>query len=65
VTRCRFPGLSSLPRRDHVEFTARSRGAATVAGMKMQLVTLFGLAAYLVWTTTFAGMLAGLIPTGS
>ena len=65
MTQRRSPGLSSLPRRDHVEFTARSRGTATVGGMKMQLVTLFGLAAYLVWTTTFAGMLTGLIPTGS
>jgi hypothetical protein len=35
-----------------------------VGDMKLQLVTLFGLAAYLVWTTTFAGMLAGIIPTG-
>lgn len=32
--------------------------------MKMQLATLFGLTAYLIWTTTFAGMLAGVIPSG-
>ena len=31
----------------------RDRGA-----MKLQLVTLFGLAAYLVWTTAFAGYMA-------
>ena len=57
--------MSSLPIRDHTGFTARSRSAVIVSGMKMQLVTLFGLAAYLVWTTTFAGMLAGLIPAGT
>lgn len=32
--------------------------------MKMQIATLFGLAAYLVWATTFAGILAGVIPSG-
>jgi len=30
--------------------------------MKLQLVTLFGLAAYLVWTTTFATVVAGISP---
>ncbi len=30
--------------------------------MKLQLVTLFGLATYLVWTTAFAGALAGQPP---
>jgi hypothetical protein len=30
--------------------------------MKLQIVTLAGLAAYMVWTTTFAGILAGVIP---
>ncbi len=30
--------------------------------MKLQLVTLFGLATYLVWATTFAGALAGVTP---
>ncbi len=30
--------------------------------MRIQLVTLFGLATYLVWTTTFAGALAGVVP---
>lgn len=29
--------------------------------MKMQIVTLFGLAAYFVYATTFAGLLAGLV----
>jgi hypothetical protein len=62
VTECRR--LRILPCGAHVEFTVRSRSAAIVGVMKMQLVTLFGLAAYLVWTTTFTGMLAGIIPTG-
>ncbi len=30
--------------------------------MKLQLVTLFGLAFYLLWATTFAGALAGVLP---
>jgi hypothetical protein len=30
--------------------------------MRLQLVTLFGLAAYMVWTTAFAGALADLTP---
>jgi hypothetical protein len=30
--------------------------------MKLQLVTLFGLATYLVWTTAFAGALGGVSP---
>ena len=45
-------------------FTVWPPVVAIVMGMKMQLVTLFGLAAYLVWTTTFAAMLAGIIPAG-
>lgn len=32
--------------------------------MKMQLATMFGLAAYLVVSSAFAGVLAGVIPTG-
>ena len=28
----------------------------------MQMVALFGLAAYIIWTSTFAGMLAGVVP---
>jgi len=32
--------------------------------MRMQLAVFFGLAVYLVWTTTFAGLLAGVIPPG-
>jgi hypothetical protein len=30
--------------------------------MKMQMVALFGLAAYVIWTSTFAGVLAGVLP---
>jgi hypothetical protein len=30
--------------------------------MKLQLVALFGLATYLVWTTAFAGAMTGLMP---
>jgi len=28
----------------------------------MQMVALFGLTAYMIWTSTFAGMLVGVIP---
>jgi len=38
--------------------------AGEIPVMRMQLAMLFGLAAYLVWTTTFAGVLAGVIPAG-
>ena len=31
--------------------------------MKLQMLTLFGLAAYMVWTTTFAGLVAGFMPS--
>jgi hypothetical protein len=30
--------------------------------MRIQMVTLFALAAYFVWATTFAGALAGAVP---
>jgi hypothetical protein len=30
--------------------------------MKMQMIALFGLAAYLVWSSTFAGMMLGVVP---
>jgi hypothetical protein len=56
--------LGILSCRAHGEFTVWSRSVVIVVGMKLQLVTLFGLAAYLVGTTTFTGMLAGIIPTG-
>jgi hypothetical protein len=32
--------------------------------MKMQLAVLFGLAVYMICTTSFAGVLAGVISTG-
>ena len=37
---------------------------ADAGAMRMQLAVLFGLAAYLIWTTTFAGLLVGVIPPG-
>jgi len=30
--------------------------------MKLQMVALFGLTAYIIWTSTFAGILAGVLP---
>ena len=33
----------------------------SVGAMKMQMVALFGLAAYFVYATTFAGLLAGVL----
>ena len=30
--------------------------------MKLQMIALFGLAAYLVWSSTFAGMMLGVVP---
>ena len=41
----------------------RSRTTASVRGMKLQMVALFGLAAYMIWTSTFAGMMVGVVPS--
>ena len=39
-----------------------SRTPANVGAMKTQMVALFGLAAYMIWTSTFAGLMIGFVP---
>lgn len=41
----------------------RSCAPASVGVMKMQMVALFGLAAYMIWTSTFAGLMLGVVPS--
>lgn len=40
-----------------------SRAPASVGTMKTQMVALFGLAAYMIWSSTFAGLMLGFVPT--
>ncbi len=45
----------------HVAATVWPELGVIVARMRMQLTALFAMAAYFVYTTTFAGIIAGLI----
>jgi hypothetical protein len=46
----------------HLRCTRPSTTPATVEDMKLQLIALGGLAVYFILATTFAGVLAGLLP---
>lgn len=59
----RGQGLGEASTTGHVAFTSPSSGPGSVGDMKMQLAALFGMAAYLVLCSSFAGVLAGVLPT--